>query len=94
MGAKIRSSGLLLHIIYLIWPTADPIQFGVPRVNGSRGQLNGSVNYDINENINVGVEGINILQTDADQFCVNNNSLLCFNGITDRRIVAGVNFKF
>ena len=74
--------------------STDPIQFGVPRVNGSRGQLNGSVNYDINENINVGVEGINILQTDADQFCVNNNSLLCFNGITDRRIVAGVNFKF
>jgi len=74
--------------------STDPIQFGVPRVNGSRGQLNGSINYDINENINVGVEGINILQTDADQFCVNNNSLLCFNGITDRRIVAGVNFKF
>ena len=74
--------------------STDPIQFGVPRVNGSRGQLNGSINYDINDNINVGLEGINLLQTDADQFCVNNNSLLCFNGITDRRIVAGVNFKF
>ena len=74
--------------------STDPIQFGVPRVNGSRGQLNGSINYDINDNINVGVEAINLLQTDADQFCVNNNSLLCFNGITDRRIVAGVNFTF
>ena len=74
--------------------STDPIQFGVPRVNGSRGQLNGSINYDINENINIGIEGINILQTDADQFCVNNNSLLCFNGITDRRIVGGVSWKF
>ena len=74
--------------------STDPIQFGVPRVNGSRGQLNASVNYDMNENINIGVEAINLLQTDADQFCVNNDSILCFNGITDRRIVAGVNFKF
>ena len=63
-------------------------------MNASRGQLNGSVNYDVTENINVGVEAINLLQTDADQFCVNNNSLLCFNGITDRRIVAGVSLKF
>ncbi|MEP6342186.1 MAG: TonB-dependent receptor [Maricaulaceae bacterium] len=74
--------------------STDPIQFGVPRVNASRGQLNTSVNYDINENINIGVEAINLLQNDADQFCVTNNSLLCFNGITDRRIVAGASFKF
>ena len=74
--------------------STDPIQFGVPRVNAARGQLNGSINYDINDNINIGVEAINLFQNDADQFCVNNNSLLCFNGITDRRIVAGVNFKF
>ena len=74
--------------------STDPIQFGVPRVNASRGQLNGSINYDINDNINVGIEAINLLQTDADQFCVNNNSLLCFNGITDRRIVGGVSLKF
>jgi len=74
--------------------STDPIQFGVPRVNASRGQLNGSINYDVTENINVGVEAINLLQTDADQFCVNNNSLLCFNGITDRRIVGGVSVKF
>ena len=74
--------------------STDPIQFGVPRVNASRGQLNGSINYDVTENINIGVEAINLLQTDADQFCVNNNSLLCFNGITDRRIVAGASFRF
>ena len=74
--------------------STDPIQFGVPRVNASRGQLNGSINYDINDNINIGVEAINLFQNDADQFCVNNNSLLCFNGITDRRIVGGVTFNF
>ena len=74
--------------------STDPIQFGVPRVNAARGQLNGSINYDINDNINIGVEAINLFQNDADQFCVNNNSLLCFNGITDRRIVGGVSLTF
>ncbi len=73
---------------------SDAVQFGVPRVNGSRGQLNASINYDITPNINFGIEGINLLRGDADQFCVNNNTLLCFNGLTDRRLTAGVSLKF
>jgi len=56
--------------------------------------LNASVSYDINDNINVGVEGINLLQNDQDQFCVAEDTLLCFNGFTDRRIIGGVNFTF
>lgn len=68
--------------------------FGLPLVNGSRGQLNASVNYDITDNINVGVEGINLLREDANQFCVNNNALLCFQGLTDRRLTAGVSVSF
>lgn len=72
----------------------DALRIGVPVINGSRGQLNGSINYDINENINIGVEGINLTKSDANQFCVNNNALLCFQGLTDRRLVAGVSIKF
>ena len=74
--------------------STDPIQFGVPRVTESRGQLNANDNYDISENINVGIEAINLLQNDADQSCVNANTLLCLHDITDRRIIGGVSVKF
>lgn len=74
--------------------STDSFFFGLPRVNGARGQLNASVNYDVTDNINVGVEGINLMGSDANQFCVNNEALLCFQGLTDRRITAGVSVKF
>lgn len=76
------------------YATDDSFFFGLPRINGSRGQLNASINYDITDNINVGVEGINLLRTDQKQFCVNNNALLCFQGLTDRRLTAGVSVRF
>jgi TonB-dependent receptor len=69
--------------------STDSFFFGLPRVNGARGQLNASVNYDVTDNINVGIEGINLLQQDQQQFCVNDGALLCFQGLTDRRIVIG-----
>lgn len=76
------------------YATDDPFFFGLPRINGSRGQLNSSINYDVTDNINIGVEGINLLRSDQKQFCVNNNALLCFQGLTDRRLTAGVSVKF
>jgi len=74
--------------------STDPFFFGLPLINGARGQLNASINYDINDHINVGVEGINLLRGDQNQYCVNNKALLCFQGLTDRRITAGVSVKF
>lgn len=74
--------------------STDSFFFGLPRINAPRGQLNASVNYDINENINIGIEGINITGSEANQFCVNNDALLCFQGLTDRRVTAGVSVKF
>lgn len=68
--------------------------FGLPRVNGARGQLNASINYDITPNVNLGVEGINLLRGDQNQYCVNDKALLCFQGLTDRRITAGLSVKF
>ncbi|MES2753183.1 MAG: TonB-dependent receptor [Pseudomonadota bacterium] len=68
--------------------------FGLPRVNGARGQLNASVNYDLTDRINFGVEGINLLRGDQNQYCVNDKALLCFQGLTDRRLTAGVSAKF
>lgn len=72
----------------------DPFFFGLPLINGARGQLNASINYDITDNINVGVEGINLLRGDQNQYCVNNKALLCFQGLTDRRLTAGLSVKF
>ncbi|QQV76361.1 TonB-dependent receptor [Sphingomonas aliaeris] len=72
----------------------DPFFFGLPRINGSRGQLNASLNYDVTDNINIGVEGINLLRGDQNQYCVNDRALLCFQGLTDRRLTAGISVKF
>lgn len=72
----------------------DPLRFDTGIVAGARGQLNASVNYDITDNINIGVEGINLLREDQKLYCVNDNALLCFQGLTDRRLTAGVSFKF
>lgn len=68
--------------------------FGVQIVSGSRGQLNASVNYDINDHINIGVEGINLTREDLQQFCVNDGALLCFQNLSDRRLIGGINVKF
>ncbi|MDT0628177.1 TonB-dependent receptor [Alteromonas sp. W364] len=72
----------------------DAFQFGLPRVNEARGQLNASINYDVNENLSFGLEGINITQSDAEQSCVNEGGLLCFQGLTDRRILVGASYRF
>ncbi len=72
----------------------DPFFFGLPRINGARGQLNASLNYDVSDRINVGVEAINLLRGDQNQYCVNDKALLCFQGLTDRRLTAGVSVKF
>lgn len=68
--------------------------FDVPRVSDDRGQLNANINYDVTDWLNVGIEGINLLREDANEWCINDNALLCFNGLTDRRIIAGFNIKF
>lgn len=72
----------------------NPVSFDLPRVVDDRGQLNASLTYAINDNITVGIEGINLLREDRTEFCVNDEALLCEQGLTDRRITAGVSFRF
>jgi hypothetical protein len=72
----------------------DAFQFGLPRVNEARGQLNASLNYAVNDQFSVGIEGINVTQSDAVQSCVNEGALLCFQGLTDRRILVGGSYRF
>lgn len=68
--------------------------WGFPAVQADRGQLNASVTYDVNENLNIGVEAVNITESEVGQYCVNEGALLCFQGLTDRRITLGANYRF
>jgi len=67
---------------------------GFPVVTAARGQLNGSITYDLTENINIGVEGVNLTKSDIKQYCVNDGALLCFQGLPDRRLTFGASIRF
>ncbi|WAJ72156.1 TonB-dependent receptor [Catenovulum adriaticum] len=67
---------------------------GFPVVVHDRGQVNASVSYDVNENLNVGIEAVNLTKSEITQSCVNEGALLCFQGLADRRVTAGVTYKF
>lgn len=67
--------------------------FGFPVVTAARGQLNGSLTYDVTEWLNIGVEGVNLTKSKISQYCVNDGALLCFEGFPDRRITFGATLK-
>jgi len=70
----------------------DPL--GFRGVAGSRGQLNASASYDVTDQFTVSVDAVNLTESDAPIYCVNNNALLCYQGITDRRVVFGASYTF
>jgi iron complex outermembrane receptor protein len=67
---------------------------GFPVTTAARGQLNAAINYDLTDNINIGVEGVNITKSKINQYCVNDGALLCFQGLPDRRLTLGASVKF
>jgi TonB-dependent receptor len=67
---------------------------GFPVVTAARGQLNGSITYDLTDNINIGVEGVNLTKSNISQYCVNDGALLCFQGLPDRRLTFGASVRF
>lgn len=66
---------------------------GFPVVTAARGQLNASITYDVTDNLNIGVEGVNLTKSKIEQYCVNDGALLCFQGLPDRRITFGATLK-
>lgn len=66
---------------------------GFPVVTQARGQLNASVTYEVFDNLILGVEGVNLTKSKISQFCVNEDALLCFQGLPDRRITFGATLK-
>ena len=68
--------------------------FGFDHVQEARAQLNASINYAVNDDLSFGIEAINLTSEDAPTSCVNEGALLCFQGITDRRIMFGASYRF
>ena len=67
---------------------------GFPTVTEARGQLNASINYDVTDYLNIGVEGVNLTKSEITQSCVNEGALLCFQGLPDRRVTFGATLSF
>ena len=67
---------------------------GFPVVTSARGQLNGSIVYDVTDYLSLGVEGVNLTKSKIEQYCVNDDALLCFQGLPDRRITFGATLSF
>jgi len=68
--------------------------FGFRGVQESRGQLNGSIAYEVIDGLTLQVEGINLTESSSDVFCLSDGGLLCYQGITDRRVVFGASYTF
>ena len=68
--------------------------WGFPVVQEARGQLNGSITYDVTDKLSIGIEGVNLTESNVEQSCVNEGGLLCFQGLTDRRITFGATYNF
>lgn len=68
--------------------------WGFPVVQDDRGQLNASISYDVTDQLNIAIEGVNLTESEVRQYCVNGGALLCYEGLTDRRITFGASYKF
>ncbi len=67
---------------------------GFPVYTHDRGQLNASISYDVNDQLNLGIEAVNLTESGITQSCVNEGAILCFQGLADRRITFGANYRF
>ena len=70
------------------------LPWGFPVVQEDRGQLNASVNYAVTDKLSIGLEAVNITEEDVEQSCVNEGALLCWQGLTDRRVTFGASYNF
>ena len=67
---------------------------GFQGVQESRGQLNGSLSYEVIEGLTLQVDAVDLLESSSDVFCVEDGGLLCYQGISDRRVIFGASYTF
>ena len=70
----------------------DPL--GFRGVVEPRGQLNASASYDVTDQITVSVDAVNLTESSQNISCINDGALLCYEGITDRRVIFGASYTF
>lgn len=68
--------------------------FGFRGIQESRGQLNGSVSYEVLDGLTLQVDAINLTEASSDVYCLSDGGLKCYQGITDRRVVFGASYTF
>jgi len=74
--------------------TSGSSTLSFPVVTAARGQLNASVNYNVTDKLNIGIEAVNLTEERIEQYCVSDNALLCFVGLPDRRVTIGASYRF
>lgn len=74
--------------------TSGSSTFSFPVHTLDRGQLNASINYDVTNNFNIGIEAVNITEEEIIQKCVSETGPTCFVGYPDRRITFGGSYTF
>lgn len=68
--------------------------FGFRGIQESRGQLNGSLSYEVIDGLTLQVDAVNLTESTSDVFCLEDGGLLCYQGITDRRVIFGASYTF
>lgn len=74
--------------------TSGSSTLSFPVVTADRGQLNASISYDVTDKLNIGLEAVNLTEETIEQYCVAEDSLLCFVGLPDRRVTIGASYRF
>ncbi|MEO1404913.1 MAG: TonB-dependent receptor [Pseudomonadota bacterium] len=74
--------------------TSGSSTFSFPVHTLDRGQLNASINYQVNENFSVGIEAVNLTEEEIVQRCVSESGPTCFVGYPDRRVTFGGSYTF
>ena len=73
--------------------STNSFPWGFPVVQEDRSQLNASIAYEVTDNFTLLLEGINLTEEEVEQSCVNEGALLCYQGLTDRRITFGIAYR-
>lgn len=74
--------------------TSGSSTFSFPVNTLDRGQLNASIIYSVNDNLDVGIEAVNLTEEPIYQHCVSETGPLCFVGYPDRRVTFGASYRF
>jgi len=68
--------------------------YGFRGQQDSRGQLNGSVSYEVIDGLTLQVDAVNLTESNSDISCLEGGALRCYQGISDRRIIFGASYTF